>query len=301
MKKKIPVILDTDICDDIDDLYNLMVCIMDPRIELKAVTIVYSEVIKKAKFVAKIFRLMGIKNVPIGVGKKISKTRLEKGQFQPKYEDLICYDKYVKPEDPENKLTFPTAQEVLKNTLDETKEKVNIVCIGSLSNIGELLGSYPNPEDKINMISIMGGEIEAQMAEHNILCDPEAAQVVLSYGLPVFMGTFHQTKAISFPEKDLEKYFPNPDTNIVHNIFRECHKLWWGTDPQIYDLGPLYYLLNPELYETIDCRVNVELEGKYTRGYTVPDFESNNKNVKYSHKINQKEIVRLATNLYNNK
>lgn len=301
MEDKIPVILDTDICDDIDDLYNLMVCIMHPRIELKAVTIVYSKVQKKAEFVAKIFRLMGVKDVPIGIGTKISRKRLELGQFQPPFENLLSYAKYVTEDDPEVNMKFPSAQEVLKNVLDNTKEKVNIVCIGSLSNIGELLGTYPNPEDKIKLISIMGGEIEAQMAEHNILCDPEAAQTVLSYGLPVFIGTFHQTKQITYPEKDIEKYFPNPDTNIIHNIFRKCHEYWTGKDPYIYDLAPLYYLLNPELFETIDCRVNVELEGRLTRGYTVPDFEAINKNVKYSHKINQKEIVRLATNLYKGK
>ena len=145
----------------------------------------------------------------------------------------------------------------------------------------------------------MGGEIEAQWPEHNILCDPEAAQVVLGYGLPVFLGTFYEAKAITFPESKLAEYFPNPETNVIHKIFRECHDLWWGKDPAIYDLAPLYYLIHPELYETIDCRVNVELEGKYTRGYTVPDFEHPNKNVKYSHKINQQKIVDLAMELYN--
>lgn len=298
---KIPVILDTDICDDIDDLYTLMACIMHPRIELKAVTLVYSQVLKKARFVSKIFRLMGVENIPIGVGTRISGTRLIKNQMEPPFEDLIFYDKFVKPEDPENSLVYPSAQEVLKKVLDETEEKTNIVCIGSLSNIGEMLASYPYPQDKINMISIMGGEIEKQHAEHNILCDPEAAQIVFNSGLPVFMGTFWETRAITFPKTDLNKYFPNPESNVVHKIFRECHDLWWGTDPNIYDLGPLYYLLNPELFETEEIGVKVELEGTFTRGYTVPVFDTDKKNVKYSKKINQQAIVKLATDLYNNK
>ncbi|MBQ0104955.1 MAG: nucleoside hydrolase [Armatimonadetes bacterium] len=299
--KKIPVILDTDICDDIDDLYALMVCIMHPRIELKAVTLVYSEVVKKARFVSKIFRLMNVQNIPIGIGTRISRTRIEKNQMNPKFDNLICYDKFVKPEDPENALSYPSAQEVLKKVLDETDEKVNIVCIGSLSNIGEMLGSYPNPQDKINLISLMGGEIEKQMSEHNIMCDPEAAQVVFNSGINCFMGTFFQTKAITFPEKNLNKYFQDPENNTVHKIFRECHDLWWGTDPYIYDLAPLYYLLNPELYETEEIGVKVELNGTYTRGYTVPVYDTENKNVRYSKKINQPEIVRLATDLYNGK
>ena len=301
--KKIPVILDTDICDDIDDLYNRMYCIMNPQIELKAVTIVYSDVLKKCRFVSKIFRLMGVTDIPIGIGRPISPSRLCKGQFNPtfeKNEGLTCYANFVKPEDPENSLTYPTAQEVLKKALDETEEKVNIVCIGSLSNIGELLSTYPTPQYNINMISIMGGEVEKQMAEHNINCDPEAAQIVLGYGLPVFLGTFHESRQISFPEEDLKKYFPNPDTNIIHNIFRECHKLWWGKEPHIYDLAPIFYLTHPELFETVDCRVNVELEGKYTRGYTVPDFNAEEKNVKYSKSIKHSEIIRLAMEIYNN-
>lgn len=298
--KKIPVILDTDICDDIDDLYNLMVCIMDPRIELKAVTVVYSQVVKKARFVAKIFRLMGVKDVPIGVGTRMPRTRLEKYQYNPPFKSLICYDKYVKAEDPENSLTFPSAQSVLKKVLDEN-EHLNIVCIGSLSNIGEMLSSYPNPQDKIDLISVMGGEIERQHPEHNICCDPEAAQVVLNSGVPCFLGTYDQSFLITFPEKDLETYFPDPETNIVHNIFRECHNLWWGKDPNIYDLAPLYYLLHPEFFETCDCKVNVELNGTFTRGYTVADFDAEDKNVKYSKKINHSAIVRSAISIYNSK
>ena len=134
-----------------------------------------------------------------------------------------------------------TAQEVLKKTLDETEEKVNIVCIGSLSNIGELLSYYPNPNDKINMISIMAGEIEKQHPEHNIMCDPEAAQVVLSYGLPVFLGTFHQARMISFPEEDLKKYFPNPDNGF---FFQED---FWNRAEQTVP-HPLSQLLCIKIY-----------------------------------------------------
>ncbi len=293
---KIPIILDTDIGDDIDDLFALLVCILHPKIDLKAVTLVNCDVLNKARLVSKVFRLLGVKNIPIGVGKKVSRARLELGELFSPFESWNRYVRFVDQNDPAKNMSFPSAFDVMEKVLSESSEKVNIVCIGPLTNIADLIDRSSHIE-KINCFSVMAGEIYDQMKEYNIWCDPEAAQVVFNYGLPVFLGTFGETKKISFPLSDCEKYLCDKN-NIIHNIINDCLKLWVpNLDPVLYDLAPVYYLTNPEWFEVKDTGIDVELSGKYTRAYTIEN--SNRKNVKVSLKIDTEKIINTTVSLFN--
>jgi len=299
MEEKIPVIFDTDICDDIDDLYALLVCILHPKIDLKAVTVVYSEVLPKAKYVAKIFRMLGVTDVPIGIGARVSKTRILKNQQMPPFNNLINYHKFVKEDDPEQNLTFPTAYEVISSVLDNSKEKVSIVCEGALTNIGKVVTKYSNIKEKVRNIALMGGEIAVPMSEHNILCDPEAAELVFNSGVEVFAGTFTETRQIGLTMDESKKYF-NDMSNPIHEIMSESTKYWAGSfnhDPKLYDLGPVFWLIDNNLFKTVECEMHVELDGKFTRGYTIPLYNTNNKLVKVSVETNYKEIMKQTLDL----
>ena len=61
---------------------------------------------------------------------------------------------------------------------------ITIVAIGPLTNIALLLATYPEIKSKIKQIVIMGGSSGrgnvTPLAEFNIYCDPEAANIVLT-------------------------------------------------------------------------------------------------------------------------
>ena len=299
MEEKIPVIFDTDICHDIDDLYALLVCILHPKIDLKAVTLVYSEVLPKAKYIAKIFRMLGVTDVPIGIGARVGRERLLKSQPLPGINDLVTYHKYVKDDDPEQNMTFPTAYEVISNVLDNTKEKVTIVCEGALTNIGKVVTEYPMIREKVKQIALMGGEVTELMPEYNIICDPESAELVFNCGLEVFASTFTQTMKIKISMEDTEKYF-NDMSNPIHNIVSESTRYWhddFQHDPVLYDLAPVFWLIDNDLIKYKQCELHVEIDGKFTRGYTIPNYNSKNKLVHVSVETNYEEIMKRTLDL----
>lgn len=299
MDDKVHVILDTDICDDIDDLYALLVCIYHPRIDLRAVTIVNGDVAAKGRYVAKIFRELNIQNIPIGIGNKISRERLLKNQRHPDINFLDRYGSYVKPSDPESQLIFPDAYELMCQTLNNSLDKTSVIGIGALSNIAELVYKYPYLKEKIKNISLMGGEISLPMAEHNIMCDPEAAQIVFNSGLEIFTGTYLESKQIALSMTDVAGCFASRD-DIISKIIWESTLLWAESSVAptscLYDLAPVFWLLDKELIKTKRYNIQVELEGKYTRGYTVP-IESDIKNVRVSIKTDYKEIIKQTLKL----
>ena len=66
----IPVILDTDIGDDIDDTWALVMLLGMPQMDLKLVVTDYGNTPERTRLVAKILQRLGRTDVPIGTGIK---------------------------------------------------------------------------------------------------------------------------------------------------------------------------------------------------------------------------------------
>ena len=64
----IPVILDTDIGDDIDDTWALTMLLKSPLLDLKLVTTTRGKAEYRGKLVAKILTAAGRTDVPVGLG-----------------------------------------------------------------------------------------------------------------------------------------------------------------------------------------------------------------------------------------
>ena len=66
--QKIPVILDTDIGDDIDDSWALTILLKSPRYDVNLVTTTFGKSEYRAKLIAKFLTVAGRPDVPIGLG-----------------------------------------------------------------------------------------------------------------------------------------------------------------------------------------------------------------------------------------
>ena len=67
-RNTIPVILDTDIGDDIDDTWALMMLLRMPQFDLQLAVGDYGNAIYRARLLAKFLELTGRTDVPIGIG-----------------------------------------------------------------------------------------------------------------------------------------------------------------------------------------------------------------------------------------
>ncbi len=72
---KTPVILDTDIGDDIDDTWALVYLLKSQSLAPKLITTVAGNTKKKGKIVAKILKIAGRTKIPIGFGVQPKKSK----------------------------------------------------------------------------------------------------------------------------------------------------------------------------------------------------------------------------------
>lgn len=276
--KPVRIVLDTDIGGDIDDLYALYFALFDPRIELAAVTTAYGDTQLKAKLVAKALRKAGCMDIPIGAGIGTPQARVALGELAPGSHTGKGYCTYVTEQDPEFSQEFPSAMQVMKQLLRESEGPVAIVCIGAASNVADaVLMPETDLRAKISQTALMAGETRRMYREYNVVCDPDACEVVLNCGIPSFLGTFDVTARLRLAMDDVRREFAD-QSNPVYETLVTCSELWGPyrghkQGPVLYDLVPLLWLANPDCIATCKSTVHVELRGTYTRGMTVRTAE----------------------------
>jgi inosine-uridine nucleoside N-ribohydrolase len=66
--KPIPVILDTDICWDIDDTWALIMLLNSPELDVRMILTATGNTPLRARLAAKILEIAGRTDIPIGIG-----------------------------------------------------------------------------------------------------------------------------------------------------------------------------------------------------------------------------------------
>lgn len=179
-------------------------------------------------------------------------------------------------------LSDRTALESYLEILENSEEKVTIVAIGPLTNVAVLLRAYPHVAEKIEQIAIMGGGIKggniSATGEFNFYVDPHAAHVVINSGLPLVLAGLDVTEQARLFEEDLrevEEHNPVLGSfmrTINTNSFEVYNRLGFGRSCTPNDVVPLMYLVNPEVFETADLRLDVSYSNDETRGMTYTDM-----------------------------
>ncbi|KAI9513221.1 Inosine/uridine-preferring nucleoside hydrolase domain-containing protein [Russula earlei] len=171
--------------------------------------------------------------------------------------------------------------------------KVTVVATGPLTNVALFVSVYPRLLSvAVERIVFMGGGIgvgnRSAVAEFNILCDPEAAQIVLNATVPKTMIPLNVTHKAIVTDSIHNKLL-NPTSHEAHpgvassplrqmlstlvHFVREKYKLIFGfmDGPPLHDALTIGYVSHPELFIGRRHRVDVELAGTHTSGETVAD------------------------------
>ena len=80
---KTQVIFDTDLGEDIDDLYALCLAVVHPQLDVQAITTVHGDTQAKARLAKKVLRLIGRPDIPVGAGISMSEARIARKQVLP--------------------------------------------------------------------------------------------------------------------------------------------------------------------------------------------------------------------------
>lgn len=173
----IPVILDTDIGDDIDDTWALGLLLRCPELDVKLVVGDYGRPQYRARLLAKLLQAWGRTDIPIGVGIEVSGV----GGVESQAKWVGDYDLKSYPG-----TVHADGVQALIDTIMKAPTPITLIAIGPLPNVAEALKREPGIARRARFVGMHGsvrigyGGGKDVAAEWNVKCDPRAAQAVFS-------------------------------------------------------------------------------------------------------------------------
>ena len=267
------IIIDTDIGDDVDDILALAFALLRPELAVRAITTVSFCTDTRSRMVARLLKIMGRTEVPFAPGINFPMRRISPEEMQ----SLSTRGAYKM-----NQAAFvkegeelPAAREdaiaLMAQTVEEFAGDIALVAIGPLTNIAVFLRRYPHLASKLKHIAIMGGEVERNQREHNVAWDATATDIVLSSGVPIFMGTWNVTRHFVLSPEDCRRIAELGTP--LGDALDECIQLWWPhkawkPGPVMYDVAPILWSYDRSFYPTKAMPVRIETRGDAAYGWT---------------------------------
>jgi inosine-uridine nucleoside N-ribohydrolase len=159
--------------------------------------------------------------------------------------------------------------------------KVTLIAIGPLTNVAAALSRHAEGLRQLRRIIVMGGAFRepgnsTPVAEFNVFADPEAAQAVSRAGIPLTWVPLDVTHRCLLRPEALAALPDTPRVRFARDILgpmMDYHARGHG-EPACFLHDPLAVgvVLWQELVQAVPLCVEVETEGRLTRGMTVADF-----------------------------
>ncbi|KAG9104207.1 Uridine nucleosidase 1 [Ceratobasidium sp. 370] len=180
--------------------------------------------------------------------------------------------------------------EAATKTCIEKNVKLHVIACGPLTNIALFSALHPELISGMEQIIFMGGGVgvgnRSAVAEFNILCDPEAAQMVLNLEVPKVMIPLNVTHTAILTLDLHDKNLVKPEAgetkttplrlmlSSLVRFFAESYRSTFGftEGPPLHDACCLAYLHDPSWFKCKRYHVDVELAGTHSAGETVVDL-----------------------------
>jgi purine nucleosidase len=250
-----PAILDTDIGTDVDDILALVLLARASEVQLVGVTTVYGDTLLRAKIVRHVLDRMGHSDVPIGVG--ASETLTGRPVWWAGHEGQGIPDLDQVQVDEGN-----TAIDLLRRAATEHRGQLDLFAIGPLTNVAEAIAADDAFAASLHHLYIMGGAFWMERPEHNIKCDPEAADIVFRSGIPMTACGLDVTERVWLRETDMSQIRGAGDG--IGSLLEDQVRRWWAfrgaNENNPHDPLAILPAIRPELFRFEQCEVRVELD-----------------------------------------
>ena len=292
------VILDTDIGDDIDDSFALLLLLESHKFNCLGVTTVFRNSLKRAKMAKQLIRSLGYdikvyrgidhplkQNIDHLIGKEIKEK--EKYDEDGKY-IFPQYDKSMENE----KVEDENAVDFIIRMIHLYPHEVTLIPIGPLTNIASAIKKDPTIVPLIKEIRLMGAGLNLNFVEWNIFCDPDAAKIVFSSNINKIVAvTINVTSLTSLTEEEVNSLKNNNSKAIklVYEAMMKWFKHYEFSSPVMHDPLTVASLIDESIINTQLCHLDVDLSKD---GYTFINDNCPN-NVYVSTSLNKEKFFKL--------
>ncbi len=276
----IPVILDTDIGDDMDDTWALALLLKSPELDLKLVVGDYGRADYRARLLAKLLDRSWRSDVPVGVGLDMEprgdsrQAAWVKDYALTNYPGKVCAD----------------GVQAIIDTVMKSPQPVTLICIGPVPNIAEALKREPRLAERARFVGMQGSvrrvndSSKEPIAEWNVKCAPKVCQEVFSASWDMTIAPLDTCSLVTLTGERYRRVRESTDRSVADIIAN--YRVWVPTDAKLppnmaeerssilYDTEAVYLAIRQDfvVMEKLGIRVTDE-------GYTLIDPQAKDINV----------------------
>ena len=254
------VIIDTDIGDDIDDVFAIDLALASPEVQVIGLSAAWGDTALRARMLDRLTCEIGRTDLSIQTGPATQTTTAftqkpwaEQGVDRP-HGDAVSY------------------------LLDQIKRhpgEITLLAIGPLTNLGAAIDRDPVTFRKLKRVVLMGGAIHRGYdgpsgthtatppePEYNIARDPAAAQKLFHSGVPIFMLPLDSTQ-LKFDEAKRAQFttLSTPMTDALQLLTAEWQHASGNTTPTLFDPVAAAYTIDPATCPMSPLHIEVEANG----------------------------------------
>jgi len=272
---RVPVILDTDIGDDIDDAWALSVCLRHPGIKLIAVTTVHRDTELRAAQARLLLEAAATQGVEVAAGSRDGLDRIFELHRN-------CQADVLSAEDEARLRPGRTdAVRLLAETI-EANPGCTLLPIGPFTNVGRLIVEFPGAFAKLGRLVVMGGHVKPDLPhpEYNAMVDPRATRLMFESGRPLKMIGLDVTLRCVMEPSDLEA-IEAKDTPLSRAIVTMT-RLWQEAGAQpgqprrmpcVHDPLAALSVAEADIVETRPMRIRIDGAGNCVPSEGEPNAE----------------------------
>ncbi len=273
------LVIDSD--PGVDDAIALLVAAASPEVELLAVTTVFGNVPveQTTENALRVMALAGDGEVPVAAGAEHPLVHPQPPRVHPHHHGANGLGDVELPS--ARRRVEPTpAVPFLAQLLRATPSPVTVCAIGPLTNIALLILADPVAAERIERLVVMGGAYDGgeliSAAEFNIRSDPEAAQRVLSSGLPITVVGLDVTRTSSMDAAAVARIEASGPVGaaaaaMLADSFDLHARVHEGAGVVVHDALAVLEAIIPGILETVARPVSVDCGHGPGRGMTLVD------------------------------
>lgn len=257
--EKRKLFIDTDMGGDVDDALALTAALRCPDVQLVGISTVYLRPWWRAQVTGEILRRLDAQNIPVAVGCSSPLSGMWDERNIPDTGMVTSLDYPISALHGSDLLLHCAAE----------NPGMSILAIGPLTNVALALKKKPEALHGCTLY-IMGGRLFNAQPEWNVLCDPEAADIVMRSGLTIYLIPFDLTAQCQFSQKEVDAFIGTAYRDFLRGMMNTFTEKY-GFLPMMHDPMAFAMLTEPGLFTFERRHIAVELRGSLTRG-TLVDY-----------------------------
>ena len=223
------IIIDTDIGDDIDDAFALLMAIARPEDEILGVTTVFKNTAQRACLAKCLLTAAGRGDIPVYAGHdRPLRNEIVKWDYETYGPDGKINVHHFREEMRTAKIEPGAAEDFILEMAQRYPGEVTLIAIGPFTNVAKAIQKDAKTFLKLKEAYVMCGHPSQAYREWNIYVDPEAADILFRSGLPIHCVGLNVTTKCKLYEREIERVCACSSKAV--SLAAQCLNVWLASN-----------------------------------------------------------------------